>query len=76
MGVAWIGSQASMQEFVDRHGLTFPNVNDDDGDVFAAFDVIGQPAWAFSDGRGGIEVRPGTLSDDELDAILEDLSAA
>lgn len=65
-----------MQEFVDRHGLTFPNVNDDAGDVFQAFGVLGQPAWAFSDGRGGIEVRPGTLSDAELDAVLEDLTAA
>jgi peroxiredoxin len=38
-GVAWNGSEQSMQEFVDKHQLTFPNIKDNDGLVFAQFDV-------------------------------------
>ncbi len=37
IGVAWYGSDAAMQAFQDRHGLTFPSVRDDDGSLFAHF---------------------------------------
>jgi len=29
---------------VDRHGLTFPQISDEPGDVFARFDLVSQPA--------------------------------
>ncbi len=59
-----------MQSFVDRHGLTFPNLNDEPGDVFGRFGVPGQPAWVFIDADGQATRRVGALSDDELDAAL------
>lgn len=63
-----------MQEFVDRHGLTFPNVVDDDGSLFSGFGVISQPAWAFYDGQGGIDVQLGSLGSSELNSRIEELS--
>jgi peroxiredoxin len=64
-----------MQQFVSRHGLTFPSVVDDDGSVFRGFGVITQPAWAFSDGSGGLDVHAGVLDDGELDERLSQLSS-
>ena len=37
--MAWTGSEESYQGFVDQHGLTFPQINDDPGEVFSRFDV-------------------------------------
>jgi hypothetical protein len=74
--VAWSGSLTSMQEFVDRHGLTFPNVVDDDGSLFSGFGVISQPGWAFYDGAGGIDVQLGALGASELNRRIEDLAPA
>lgn len=64
-----------MQEFVDRHGLTFPNLRDDDGSVFVRFGVFGQPAWAFVDADGNVEPVFGALSDADLTARLAELAA-
>ena len=38
--MSWYGSDASMQDFEDRHGLTFPSLRDDDGSLFAHFGVV------------------------------------
>ncbi len=55
-----------MAEFIDRHGLTFPSVNDPAGDVFASFGVSGQPAWVFVDDSGATTRVSGALSADQL----------
>ena len=60
-----------MQSFVDRHGLTFPNLNDDDGVVFERFGVPGQPAWVFVAADGTVARRLGTMDDAMLDETLE-----
>lgn len=71
VGVAWYGDDDSMQGFVERHGLTFPNVNDDEGRVFDYFDVPGQPAWVFVAADGTVARRLGSMDDAMLDATLE-----
>ena len=70
IGVAWAGSTESMLDFVDRHGLTFPSVNDQAGDVFAAYGVAGQPAWVFLDESGQGTRVFGALSADQLDEAI------
>ena len=71
VGVAWYGDDASFQGFIDKHGLTFPQVSDDAGDVFARFDAPAQPAMAIIDAAGVVQVSLGAVDDATLDAALE-----
>ena len=68
--MAWAGSTESMLDFVGRHGLTFPSVNDQAGDVFAAYGVAGQPAWVFLDESGRGTRVFGALSAVQLDEAI------
>lgn len=63
-----------MNAFIDRHGLTFPSVNDQPGDVFASFGVSGQPAWVFVDESGESRRVLGSLSADQLDAAIAEIA--
>jgi hypothetical protein len=63
-----------MLGFIDKHGLTFPQVSDDAANVFAHFDVPGQPAWVFVDADGSPDRVLGALEETELDAALERIS--
>ena len=74
IGVAWAGSDAAMQAFQDRHGLTFPSVRDDDGSLYARFGVPAQPAWVFVSADGTTDLVLGAMEEDELDARLQALS--
>jgi hypothetical protein len=65
-----------MQEFVDRHGLTFPNVNDDDAVLFDRFDVPYQPAWVFVSADGSTQRVLGSLEPDGLDQLLRNVTAS
>lgn len=71
VGVSWFGSPDDMEAFVQRHGLSFTNVDDRDGVVFERFGVPGQPAWAFVAADGTVTTRTGSLDDDELWAALD-----
>ena len=44
IGVAWYGDDTSFQGFVDKYHLSFPQISDNPGDVFARFGVPYQPA--------------------------------
>lgn len=68
--MAWQGNDASMQKFMDMHGLTFAQVNDDPAMVFGHFDVPAQPAWVFIDASGTGSQVLGAIGDSELDSIL------
>jgi hypothetical protein len=73
--VSWYGSDASMQDFEDRHGLSFPSLRDDDGSLFAHFGVINQPAWVFVSADGTVDLVPGAMDEDELSERLRALAA-
>ena len=60
-----------MEAFVQRHGLSFTNVNDAEGRLFARFGVSGQPAWAFVAADGTVTTRLGALDDTSLRAALD-----
>ena len=74
IGVTWSGSASSYEAFIARHGLSFPNIDDSDGELFARLGVVGQPAWAMVKANGEAEVMMGVLSDAELAEQLELLS--
>ena len=74
VGVAWNGSDAQIAAFVADRGLTFPQVTDREGEVFARYGVPYQPAWAFVDAAGEVTTRLGVLNEDELESILSALA--
>jgi peroxiredoxin len=73
IGVAWNGTPDEMKDFVARHGLNFPQINDADSSVFGHFEVPVQPAWVFVD-RAGSHHRTGELDSDKLIAELSMLA--
>ena len=76
IGVAWNGSEESMQEFVAKHQLTFANIKDNDGLVFAQFDVAYQPAWVFIRQDGTSETNVGAMDEVTLTEMLEKLGSS
>lgn len=74
VGVAWAGSTESMIDFIEKHELTFPSVEDPRGDVFASFGVTGQPAWVFLDESGDGTRVSGSLDADQLDVLIAEIA--
>ena len=71
--MAWAGDQSSYQSFVDRHGLTFTNLDDTPGDVYFKYKVPYQPAWVFLGTDGSVSTRRGALSQSDLETVLAEL---
>jgi peroxiredoxin len=69
-GVAWAGDDREFDEFVERHQLTFPQLSDDGGALYAHFGVVTQPAFVIIDPDGDTTTLRGALDDDELEAAL------
>jgi len=72
VGVAWTGSDDDFQEFIDHHGLTFPQINDDPGEVFARFGVAYQPALAIVTADGTVETVAGAVNGPLLEQIINE----
>jgi len=70
IGVAWTGSDSSFQDFIDRHGLTFPQISDDPGDVFDRFGISYQPALVVVNTDGSTELVAGEVGEDLLEQII------
>jgi peroxiredoxin len=70
--VAWTGDDDAFQGFIDKHGLTFPQISDDPGEVFDRFDVAFQPAFAIVKTDGSIESVAGVVADSLLDQIISE----
>lgn len=69
VGVAGLGEVDQMQGFVADTGLDgMDHVVDEDGSIWEGFGVASQPAWAFVDADGGVEVVAGSLAEDDLDS--------
>lgn len=67
-----------MRDFVARHDLpdSMPQVIDADGRLWARFGVSYQPAWAFVDDDGQVDVHAGPLYGDGLVQRVEALVAS
>jgi hypothetical protein len=72
-GVAWNGSPDYMIDFIDRHGLSFPSIDDRTGAVFARYDVPFQPAWVFIDEAGDRTRVQGSLDAASLAPYVEQI---
>lgn len=75
MGVAWTGTEDDFEGFIDEHDLTFPQINDDDADVFDRFEVPAQPALVLIGRDGRVERILGAVDETALDNLLEALVA-
>jgi peroxiredoxin len=76
IGVAWNGTEQTMQDFMDKHQITFANIKDNDGLVFAQFDVAYQPAWVFIQQDGTSETNLGAMDEVTLTSMLEKLGGS
>ena len=70
--MAWTGDEQSYQAFIDKHGLTFPQINDDPGEVFERFGVAFQPALVIVQPNGSTETVAGAVDSTLLDQIISE----
>jgi hypothetical protein len=70
VGVAWSGDTGEYTDFVDRYGLSFPQIDDTAADVFTRFGVAYQPAIAIVLPDGEVQTIAGAVDEESLDAIL------
>lgn len=76
IGVPGRGELDAMSSFVDDTGTGgITHVADLDGDIWSAFGVYGQPAFAFIDDDGTVEVFIGGLGGDALAERIDELIA-
>lgn len=73
VGVAWYGSDDAFQGFIDKHGLTFPQVSDDAGDIYDRFEIPAQPALVIIDANGTEQQLFGAVESDVLDGLISDV---
>lgn len=72
VGVAWTGSEGDFEDFVGRHGLTFPSLSDAPGEIFGRFEIPYQPAFAMVRPDGRVETLLGSADDTVIDMIVRD----
>ena len=70
--MAWTGSEESYQGFIDDYGLSFPQIQDDPGDVFSRFGIAFQPGFVIVKTAGTTETVAGALDESLLDQILSE----
>lgn len=66
IGVTWAGSSSDYEAFIARHGLTFPTIDDTDGDLFGRLGITGQPAWAMIKPDGEARILMGSPGEAQL----------
>lgn len=76
IGVAGRGDLAAMEQFVEQTGTGgLDHIVDDDGSIWTDFGVAAQPAFAFIDADGEVDVFVGTLGGDGLADRMQALAA-
>jgi peroxiredoxin len=70
IGVAWTGSDERFQGFIDQYGLTFPQISDDAGDVYARFGIPYQPSLVIVTADGEVQTVSGAVDATTLDGLL------
>lgn len=67
VGVAGLGETDDMVTFVEDYDVgAFEHLNDVDGSLWQRFDVVRQPAYAFIDDTGTVEIVRGELGEDGI----------
>lgn len=76
VGVPGRGELEAMRSFVDDTGTgSITHLADTDGDIWSAFDVFGQPAFAFVDDSGTVDVFVGSLGGNGLTERIDELTS-
>lgn len=76
VGVAGLGETADMRDFVEEYDVdSFAHLADLDGALWQRFGVVQQPAYAFVDATGTVEVVRGELGDEGLAQHLDTLTS-
>ena len=70
--MAWTGNDDDFQGFIDKHGLTFPQISDGPGDVFNRFGISYQPAIVVVGTDGSTELIAGAVGDELLEQIINE----
>lgn len=77
IGVAGRGEVPAMEDFVAETGTDgLTHVVDADGSIWSAYGVSTQPAFAFLDGDGSVEVVVGAQGEQALTERMEQLATA
>lgn len=77
IGVAGRGEVDEMESFIDDTGTgDLVHLADSDGSIWSQFEIIAQPAFAFIDDSGEVEVFSGALGREALTERMQALSAA
>ncbi len=74
IGVAALDSESAMQSFVSSTGVegVFPNVNDENGDIWARYGITYQPAFVFLSAEGERETFA-SLGFDDIQRHIDEL---
>lgn len=76
VGVAGLADIPAMKEFVNKYPVdTFTEIADTDGEVWTKFGVTQQPAFAFVNAEGNVDVVRGSMSEPDLTERVKALSA-
>ena len=57
-------------KFMQKHSLTFTNLDDTAGDIYQRYEVPFQPAWVFVSKDVTSTTKLGAISDAELENVL------
>ena len=68
--MAWSGTSDNYESFVARHGLTFPNIDDTTGAIYADLGIPGNPAFGVVHTDRTYEIVMGAVPTDTLDMII------
>lgn len=71
VGVAWNGTDVEYREFIERHGLTFPQIADTEAAVYDRFGIPIQPALVVIDASGEVQTLSGSVDGETLDTVFE-----
>lgn len=76
LGVPGLGSEGAMRDFVSDTGIGgLTHVVDQDGALWQRFGVVAQPAFAFVDRDGSVQVFGGSLDEAQLRKAADELLA-
>jgi hypothetical protein len=77
LGVAGRADVGAMEQFLADTGAdNLTHVNDESGDIWTGFGVPTQPAFAYIDDDGSVELVVGRQGQQSLSAVAERLSAS
>lgn len=75
LGSPAFSSKPEMLTFVSERGVSgFPHADDPQGQLWSAFSVVSQPAWAFINSDGTYEVYSGALGPDRFNDLVAELT--